>query len=349
MQNIKDKIGQVNREKISQGVDGLVLVLYAMFLTEAFLRTTTFRILWPEHFHEVLTGIMVVLVIVKSALVKPDSNTERVVTAILTACFVAARIYSGYVVLGDIILLMLALKKISMEEVLKIFLATISSLLLITVTASQCGIIENLVYLTGMGGVRNSFGICYPTDFAAYLFWLSMAWVYLRNEKIRLIEIMGIVLAGAGVLRFCIARTSALCLFATAGLALVLKLMSKSGQHFRRKGLPDRLFVPGWIRMIPTLAIPGCVVFVVFLSYFYNPEYAWMQKLNTILSTRLSLGRTAFDVYDVRWLGQYVAMKGNGGSSVPWRLGEYFFLDSAWMSVLMCYGIFVFLCILLMY
>lgn len=345
MQSIKDKIKQVDREKILSGVDGLILVLYALFLAEAFLRTTTFRILWPEYFHEMLTGIMAMLLIVKITVKKPDDSVDRLVTAILTACFVAARIYSGYAVLGDIILLMLALKNISMERILKVFLVTISSLLLITVVASQNGMIENLVYLTGDGKVRNSFGVCYPTDFAAYFFWLGLAWVYFRNEKLRLTEIAGIVLAGAGVLKFCIARTSALCLLGIAFFALVLKI----GQYGKEKGLISKLSVPKWIRMIPTLGIPGCAAFVIFLSYFYNPESAWMQKLDTVLSTRLSLGRTAFDTYDVKWLGQYVAMRGNGGSSLPWRLGTYFFLDSAWMSVLMCYGILIFFCILLMY
>lgn len=345
MRSIKDKVKQADREKVLSGVNELILVLYALFLAEAFLRTTTFRILWPEHFHDILSGSMVVLVIIKNTIEKPDGPADRLTTAILTACFVAARIYSGYAVLGDIVLLILALKRISMKQILKVFLATISCLLLITVAASQNGLTENLVYLTGEGKVRNSFGVCYPTDFAAYFFWLSLAWIYFRNEKLRLIEIAGIALAGIGVLKLCVARTSALCLFGIAFFSLVLKI----GQCCRKKGIGGKRSVPKWIRMLPTLAIPGCAAFVILTSYVYNPESGWMQKLNTVLSSRLSLGRTAFETYDVKWLGQYVAMRGNGGSSVPWRLGTYFFLDSAWMSVLMCYGILIFFCILLLY
>ena len=60
-----------------------------------------------------------------------------------------------------------------------VFLGTV--LMLCAVSASQMGIIEDLVY----NGTRHSFGIVYCTDCAAHILFLMLAWLMLRIESIR--------------------------------------------------------------------------------------------------------------------------------------------------------------------
>lgn len=331
--------------KILSGMEALILIMYAMLMTEAFLKTTMFQIIWPAHFHEIMVGILLVLVILKNAFIKPDGILARLVTTTLIVCFVIARIYSGYRVLGDIILLMIALKGVSREKILRVFFITVSILLMITVVAAQNGLIENLVYYTAEGKERNSFGVCYPTDFAAYVFWLGLTWVSLKNEKIKFFEIIGIALAGVGLLKWCSARTSALCLFGTAFGTFILRMR----MEIPKKKSDKNNFFSKWLCGLPPLVILGSASFSVLLSYFFRWENLWMSKLNDILNMRLAFGRTAFDTYNVKWFGQYIAMLGNGGSSLPDLRGKYFFLDSAWLSMLLCYGIVIFTCMLLMY
>ena len=48
----------------------------------------------------------------------------------------------------------------------------------------------------------------------------------------------------------------------------------------------------------------GLAGFMILVSRFYRPDIEWMAKLNTLFSTRLSLGKEVFDRYDVQIWGQ---------------------------------------------
>jgi len=62
-----------------------------------------------------------------------------------------------------------------------------------------------------------------------------------------------------------------------------------------------------------------------------------------LLSGRLSLGRLAFDRFEVKWFGQFVPMVGFGKNTVTQVVSpDYFFLDSSFVSILMCYGMVLF-------
>ena len=39
---------------------------------------------------------------------------------------------------------------------------------------------------------------------------------------------------------------------------------------------------------------------MILLSRFYDPSKGWMEKLDSIMSTRLALGKKTFDLYDVK-------------------------------------------------
>ena len=55
-------------EPIVKVLDNLALVLYALFIFEAFLRTTTFVIDWHPYYHLSLKVILILLVVAKSFL-----------------------------------------------------------------------------------------------------------------------------------------------------------------------------------------------------------------------------------------------------------------------------------------
>lgn len=73
------------------------------------------------------------------------------------------------------------------------------------------------------------------------------------------------------------------------------------------------------------LVIPyGLAGFMILTSRFYNPEITWMAKLNTLFSTRLAIGKEAFERYDIKLWGQNIPMIGNGGTTEP--VQDYFSL-----------------------
>ena len=91
-----------------------------------------------------------------------------------------------------------------------------------------------------------------------------------------------------------------------------------------------------------------CASAFITLSYFYSENQTILVKLNSLLSGRLALGRLAFEKYNIELFGQFIPMTGFGKSSlIQLRSPQYFFIDSSFVSILMCYGFLVFVCIIL--
>ena len=85
---------------------------------------------------------------------------------------------------------------------------------------------------------------------------------------------------------------------------------------------------------------------MILLSRFYDPSKGWMEKLDSIMSTRLALGKKTFDLYDVKLWGQYIEMHGGGGTTAP--KPDYFFIDCSYLNILMRFGFVVFVLTMLL-
>lgn len=355
-QNIEHGMGKLKEIDVEVALNMVnegILVMYASFLTKGFLGTTMFRIHWPEHFHDAILVITITLLVWKLLLIRPCGLSELITMGVFVGVFLMSRAVSGYTLLGELLLFMLALRGIPFDRIIRIHFVTIVFLLVVTIVCSQIGLVDNLVYYRGEKS-RQSFGVCYPTDFAAYFAWLGLAWAYIRKERLRFVEIGLMLLAGAGVWHFCDARLSAGVLFLTVAILAVVKLrqtylehraMESNGKKGRRKG--NEKVLPDWMQNIMVLAIPLCAAVIVLLSYCYPGDGELLHVLDFLLSERLSLGRLAFDRFDVELFGQFVPMVGFGRNTVTQlTIPEYFFLDSSFMSILMCYGGVLFLLII---
>lgn len=349
-QKVKEKTKQfceLDAESVLSIVNDGILVMYALFVAENFLEVTMFRIHWPEHFHQILTTCTLMFLVVKLLYTRTCKVGEAIVMATFTGIFLMARVVSGYALLGDVLLFILVLKDIPFQKIVKVYFATISFLLVVTIVASQNGMIENLVYHMADRRERQAFGVCYPTDFAAFFVWLGFSWIYVRKEKLKVLEIGLLFLAGIGVWYFCDARLSAGILIISALMLAGIKLRQI---YIECKGEGRTKVIPNWMQSIMIFATPICVGIILFLSYFYSEQQVLMMKLNSMLSGRLSLGHLAFEQYNVKLFGQFIPMVGFGKSSLIYLKGaEYFFIDSSFLSILMCYGMFVFSCIIFIF
>lgn len=336
---------QMNTEKTLSMVNDGILILYALFIVEDFLDVTTFHINWPEYFHQTLIVLALILLAIKLACSRSFSFIELLIMGLLIYSFLKAQIVSGYSLLGDILIFILLMKDIPFKRIVKVYFTTVSFLLIVTFLASQAGIIENLVYHFTDRGNRHAFGVCYPTDFAAFIVWLSLSWIYIRKENMKFIEIIAMFLATLGVWRYCGARLSAAILTVSVLLFSGVKLR----QIYVHKKRPlSKKIVPEWMQNVMALATLLCASAFITLSYFYSENQTILVKLNSLLSGRLALGRLAFEKYNIELFGQFIPMTGFGKSSlIQLRSPQYFFIDSSFVSILMCYGFLVFVCIIL--
>ena len=85
---------------------------------------------------------------------------------------------------------------------------------------------------------------------------------------------------------------------------------------------------------------------IIFTSIYSDGNNIW-EKLDDTLLARLKLGKRAFTEYGIKIFGQRIEMIGNGGSLE--LKGEYFFLDSSYVNILMIWGIAFLIVVLILF
>ncbi len=309
------------------------LVLLAVYLLEAFLKTTMFPITWPEHAHDVLQCALAVFVILKFAYGSvPLKGKKAVTTAVVTLCFLLSSAISEYWVVRDVLFLALGAYRVPFRKILTVYLVVLGPALLITMGAALTGKIENLIYYQGDRRARISFGIGYPTDFAAYLFFGAVIYCCWRRTTFHWWEIAGIEGLAVFSWYFCDARNNAGCL-ALVGLGTaVLKVWALCTKR-REEGY----YLPKVLQTIligVPVVLPGMICMVTVL---YDSTIPFLRMLNAFLGDRLALGKRGVDYLGLTLFGQQVAMNGKGMSTEPTL--DYFFLDSSYVLIGMRFGI----------
>lgn len=341
---IVNRIKEMDRCKCRKILENLVLITFAIMITELFLKKTEFSINWPTDYHVIMRYVTIAIIALKLHFDEETRKIELVLLFAFVIIFqVSARI-SGYDELIDVLIFLVGLKGIDLTKVIKVFFSTIGILLLTTIIASQTGIIENLIYTWPADRrARMSFGIIYPTDFAAFFFFLSLAWIYIRKTSLMYIELIIIAASGVFVYYFCDARLSAGCIEITAIIFFFVKLRERYVAIYNKNDV-----IPKGVMLACVLIPIVCAVFIIFASYFYSGDIPILAKINSILSGRLNYGKMAFDNYNVTCWGQYVDLTGNGGTTLYYLKESNWFIDASYLNILFRFGIFVFFSFLIM-
>lgn len=200
-----------------------------------------------------------------------------------------------------------AAKGINFRRFLKAFLMMLCPVFIITFFLSLIGLIPDRVY-----GDRHSFGISYPTDFAAYVFYFFMAFsCFIKRHR----AVYAIIAAGLAffIIKYPIARLD-------FGLIILVALFFIIKDMF-----------PGFykIKIIRCIFISSSVILcalAILISLFYSEASPILYNLDSIFSTRFSLSHRAFAELPLSILGSKITLIGNPQADP--EAGIYpFFLD----------------------
>ncbi len=291
---------------------------------------------------ELLMGFRLGLIFIVGAKTAWDRswNVPEIVIGLLwisTSCISFQMAWRYYEI--ELAVLVIGAHGVSFKKIGWTYFAVSAAALITTVILAEAGVIENLVYYRG-GAMRQSFGIIYPTDFTAHLFFLAALWAWLRERNITYVEIA--VIAGLAVISIvlCDARNNAGCILLLAlgllGMKLARRIVSKRGKE---------LLLPRWLRIAFIVSAPVMAIVMIVLTSQYEGDIAWMSKVNDLLSNRLALGKIAFNDYPFTAYGMDIPMNGLGGRT-EW-VEYYFFLDCSYINTLFRFGIVMLLCVLL--
>lgn len=307
----------------------IYLILFSVLIAYHFFLTTTFQIEWPSIIKFYLNAMIVLILVLKTGADEKYNLYELLVIGILGIAFLVSWRHNEN---EEILLCMLVIwgaRKIRFDKILKIYFAVIGTLLIFTMVCALTGQIDNLIFNQAGRRLRIAFGICYPTDFSAYVFYLSVAYCYLRRETLKYIETVAVAVLGIFVYYFCDARLNTICLLLTSGAFTYLIYRRR---HTKKQYEMSRV-LSGLLAVSPTI----CAFVMITFSMLYSRQNPLMVKLNSILNNRLYYGKKAMDVYGIPIWGQNIPMRGNGGSVE--KVNNYFFLDSSYLYVLLQFGL----------
>lgn len=263
------------------------------------------------------------LVVLKILLYDDIFNWKYLACLILTIFFFSIGKQAKDFDLFYYFIFIIGANNIDFKRILKVFLVVNIVGIVITLGLVNLGLIKNVVITrTDSPAVRYSLGAIYPTDFAARIFFMLVAYFCLKDYKLTIpqsISVFAII-----ILTYLITDTRLdflLMLLAFVSVLLsdkVLKLLQKIAAKYVYIGTVGGIFL------------------TIMLGYIYRPGNVLLDKINSLLSGRLFFEYIAFKDYNVDLLGQFVYQNGSGGG---FKITNYFFIDSSYVRYLLMYGL----------
>jgi len=198
------------------------------------------------------------------------------------------------------------------------------------------GIIPEWTYTTADGVLRYSLGYIYTSHVSSILFYIAIAYCYLRAEKLRLFELVIIELVNIIIFKYTNARTA----FA---FLLIAPLIFYFIRFYKRSLIKSKV-----ISLLIIISMPLCALLSIVACYFYDPKNSIMLNLNQYLSHRLELGHSALLKYGINIFGENIVWIGKAGlhhmfDQYP---SQYNYVDCSYIKIMFDFGIILLIIIL---
>ncbi len=251
--------------------------------------------------------------------------------AVVFGLFIALlRVVGGYVhsSVAWLPIYLFCARKITFRKIASFTFFLETLLLIFVIFSAYTGIITN--YLAGTGPRRREFlGFLYPLYAPAVLSNITLLWIYLKKERMKIGGVLLFFLANLFLFR---KTDSRLCFFLTVLMLFFGFFLKKNRQFVLNRKLLLKVMVCSFLLtfLVSIIMIAG-----------YNPSVAWQAKLNITLGRRLSLAKESLNQYgvslfgneDIRWMGNALDQYGNKND------GPYLFVDNYYVNIMQKYGI----------
>lgn len=323
-------------------IDGQIIyeIAFAFEFVVAFLITSTYTDYFSNHLLHTLMFAGLALVLLKIFLFDDLDLKWLAIDAIALILLLITWRMSKEFSLFSMGIFVLGARNVDFKRIIKIYFYVGMLLLAFVVISAMGGLIRNLVYRRDMTNiVRQSFGIAYPTDFAAHVLYLILAYAYLKFGKIKWYDYAVFLAAAVFLVKFSDARLSAYAIILSIPVLWI-------GQRAQTDHLLSR-FIASFYWTVPILL----AYLVIIASYFFTPSNKILTKANNASSGRLFLGHKAISEYGFSMFGKQIIEHGWGGANglkmsqnAP---ANYFFVDSSFLRMTILYGIIMAIIILL--
>ena len=168
-----DKNKSISTQKINRWDVGY-FILYGIVLAKCVYETTMFSQQVLVGTFKLFLAAMVLYTGAKVLFSGYYSRKEQLAIAVVVLIFGIVGLQTGYYELLQPVLLIAGAKNVRFDNILKVYTAVVSVMLIVAAIASQTGVIADVIGYSprNAAAARHSYGIIYPTDFAAQVFYL---------------------------------------------------------------------------------------------------------------------------------------------------------------------------------
>ncbi|MCR5777920.1 MAG: hypothetical protein K6G84_10975 [Lachnospiraceae bacterium] len=255
-----------------------------------------------------------------------DIRTALLLSFLLGIGFISAISSTDRGIIVLCVLLVASVGK-DMKTIIRISIVFGAFMMLLSYFASIWGYIPYLVYNRSRGELYHAFGSIYRTDFAAHILYIIMSYLWLRREKINSFEYVGVWVLTWFCWRYTGAKNDVFCLILLLTSFAFMKI-----NWLRRR---EWLQFPRWSCLSHILCAIGVFIAVLFYG---NKDVAvdTVEGTETFMS-RFMYSMEAIKIYGFSLFGKAVEERGAGGIADISK--AYFFLDIAYIRILIKYGI----------
>ena len=329
-----------NKERLKINGQLLYDIAFVFYFSDLFLQFTTFMNFFGKSTFHLASYLALGLIVFKIFFL--DDQDVKLFTLnliFLGILFLTWRTSADFT-LFSMGIFILGARNVDFRRVVYLYLVVGTIILLFTMICSLSGLIQNLIYRRNQisGAVRQSFGVVYPTDFAAHVLFLILSYSYLNFKRISVKSYIAFILIAMLLIHYCDARLSAV------SILLLIPVMIIGKNAKKNNGLCRKIAAFFWC--VPVLM----AYIIVAMSYFYTPTNKLLEKINHALSGRLAIGNQAIHRYGFSIFGRHMVEHSWGGTTgMKMFMGDrskYFFVDSSYLRILILYGVIVFILVL---
>ncbi|WP_283621866.1 polymerase [Limosilactobacillus avium] len=319
------------------------LIAFLFYFLPTLLSETTFIPIISSHWLRIFTYISLPLLLFKIFVLDQWRKKELLVISIFLIFGLIVWRTARYSDLLIIFPFIIGAKNVNFRDIIRWYFYVTVFFIMTVMIFSLVKIIPNLVYYSKMRPTRYSLGMLYPSVLAAHYLFLALAYCYLKFGRLNIVDYLLITIGDF----ICMWLTNTRLDFLAT--LIIIPVMVIAQRAYQGKRLSNIIASFWW------MATPISATIIIFLSYFYNSSNHFLYKVNTLLSSRLELGRQAFKRYDLNLLGRsivehsFAGVKGqkleklaSGGMQ-----NNYFYIDSSYIRLILLWGLLAFVIVII--
>lgn len=206
--------------------------------------------------------------------------------------------------------------------------------MLSTIYGMKIGILVNRTYYRNNGTLRNSLGYNYTSYIAQVFMYMCLSLVAWRKEKINILSLLVLFIVNYYIYKLTATRNP----FYLTTLLLLYLLVDKF--------MDVNFLKVKWASFLTMISIPFAAIVSIYFGYTFKYT-SFYSMLNWVLSSRLSLGNKAIQMYGLKWLGQPIEFV--GGGDMAGAIQGYNYVDNGYLQMAILDGIIFSIIILILF